>query len=194
MNFELAPLPYAKDALAPHISAKTVEFHHEKHHRGYLEELRKLIEGKHEAEESLEQLVLSSKGKLFNMAAQVWNHDFYWRSLSPKGGKPAGPLLAAIERDFGSLDALKRQLAEVAKNEFGSGWAWLAAGDGKLEVLSTNDAHNPLEQGMTPLLTIDVWEHAYYLDYQHERARYVSGVLDHLLDWEFAATNLSSKR
>ncbi len=188
---ELAPLPWKKDALAPHISARTLEFHYEKHHRGYLDKLRDELEGKPEAELDLEALVRTSAGSVFELAAQVWNHDFYWQSLTPKGGgRPEGELLVRIERDFRSFEDAKRQLADAASGHFGSGWAWLAAGqDGRLRVLSTDDADNPLGGGMVPLLTIDVWEHAYYLDYQNEREQYVVAVVDHLLDWEFAARN-----
>ena len=191
-EWRLAPLPWAPDALEPHIGRRTVELHYGKHHRGYLDKLRAAIEGKPEAEQDLEQLVRTSQGHVFNMAAQVWNHDFYWRSLTPDGGgKPEGELLARIERDFGSFAACRERLAEVATGHFGSGYAWLAAGrDGRLRVLATHDAENPLGGGLSPLLTIDVWEHAYYLDVQNERDRYVDAVLDHLLDWEFAAQNL----
>jgi Fe-Mn family superoxide dismutase len=191
-EWRLAPLPWERDALEPHIGARTIELHYEKHHRGYLEKLREAIEGKPEAQLPLEELVRSSHGHVFDMAAQVWNHDFYWNSLTPDGGrKPEGELRARIERDFGSFDACCRQLAEAASGHFASGWAWLAAGlDGRLRVLSTHDADTPLGGGLTPLLTIDVWEHAYYLDVQNDRERYVEAVVDHLLDWEFAASNL----
>ena len=189
----LAPLPWSPDALEPHIRARTIEFHYEKHHRGYLEKLRAAIEGKPAAELDLEALVQNSEGSVFELAAQVWNHDFYWRSLTPDGaGRAEGELLARLERDFRSFDDAKRCLVETASEQFGSGWAWLAAGqDGHLHVFSTHDAENPLGGGMVPLLAIDVWEHAYYLDYQHERERHVAAVVDHLLDWEFAARNWS---
>jgi Fe-Mn family superoxide dismutase len=187
----LAPLPWQKDALAPHISARTLDFHSEKHHRGYLDKLRDQLDGKPEAELDLEALVRTSEGSVFELAAQVWNHDFYWQSLTPEGGgRPEAELLARIERDFQSFEEMKRQLADAASGHFGSGWAWLAAGqDGRLRVLSTHDADNPLGGGMVPLLTIDVWEHAYYLDYQNERDEYVVAVVDHLLDWDFATRN-----
>ncbi len=187
----LAPLPWDQDALEPHISARTIEFHYEKHHRGYLDKLRAALEGKPAPELDLEQLVRNSEGAVFELAAQVWNHDFYWQSLTPDGGgRPEGQLLARVERDFDSVEDAKRRLIETASGHFGSGWAWLAAGqDGHLHVFSTHDAENPLGGGMVPLLAIDVWEHAYYLDYQNERERHVAAVVDHLLDWDFAGRN-----
>jgi len=191
-EWKLAPLPWERDALEPHISARTVEIHYEKHHRGYLEKLRKAIDGKPEAQLGLEELVRTSHGHVFDLAAQVWNHDFYWNSLAPGGARqPEGELRARIERDFGSFAECHRRLVEAANGHFGSGWAWLAAGlDGRLRVLATHDAENPLGSGLAPLLAIDVWEHAYYLDVQNERGRYVTAVVDHLLDWDFAARNL----
>lgn len=193
MKFELPPLPYAKDALEPHLSAETVELHYEKHHKGYLEKLRKSIEGKPEAQRSLEDLIRDARGDLFNNAAQVWNHTFYWMSLRPGGGgKPGEPLLGAIESSFGSLDRFREQFAEAANGEFGSGWAWLVQDPaGRLSVRSSSDAENPLQRNLTPLLTLDVWEHAYYVDYRNERARYVEAFLDHLLNWDFVAANLA---
>ncbi len=192
MRFEIPALPYDFDALAPHISARTVELHYEKHHKGYGKKLAAAVEGKPEAEKSLEQLILSSDGDLFNNAAQVWNHTFYWRSLKPHGGgRPTGPLENAIVASFRSVDNAKRELAEAAKGEFGSGWAWLVLDrDGRLRVGQSSDAENPIQKGHTPLLAIDVWEHAYYLDYQNRRGDYVEAVVDHLLDWGFAASNL----
>jgi len=192
MSFEIPALPYSYDALAPHIGAQTVETHYEKHHKGYGRKLRAAIEGKPEAEKSLEELIMTSDGDVFNNAAQIWNHTFYWRSLSPKGGSgPTGALKSAVESAYRSVDEMKRQLAEAAKGEFGSGWAWLVLDkDGRLRVAATHDADSPLRKGHTPLLAIDVWEHAYYLDYQNRRAEYVEAVVDHLLDWGFAASNL----
>jgi len=193
VNFELPALPYEKNALEPHISARTLDFHYDKHHRGYMTKLKNAIEGKPEADQSLEKLVQTTEGGVFNNAAQVWNHSFYWNSMAPDGGgKPEGKLLERIEKDFHSHDDFARQFAEVAKGEFGSGWAWLVEDGDRLRVLSTHDADNPLRHGMKPLLTIDVWEHAYYLDYQNDRASYVQGVIDHLLNWRFAARNLES--
>ncbi len=192
MNFAIEPLPYALAALAPHIGAETVETHYEKHHKGYLEKLRKAIEGKPEGEQSLETIVKSAEGDLFNHAAQVWNHTFYWKSLDPGGDRePAAPLRSALESAFRSIDGFKRELAEAATGEFGSGWAWLVLDrSGRLRVTSSSDAENPLHKGHTPLLTIDVWEHAYYLDYRNRRGDYVQAVLEHLLSWDFAAQNL----
>ena len=191
MKFEIPALPYAKNALEPHISADTLETHYEKHHKGYLEKLKKEIEGKPEADRSLEELIQTSEGKVFNFAAQVWNHTFYWRSMQPDGGgKPSGPLLERIEQAFGSFDSFKQAFSDAATGEFGSGWAWLVVDrDGRLRVRSSSDADNPLGSAQTPLLTIDVWEHAYYLDYKNERVRYVEAVIDRLLSWDFALEN-----
>ena len=193
LKFELPSLPYAKDALEPHLSARTVHVHYEKHHRGYLAKLRQAIEDKPEADRELEEIIRSSDRGVFNLAAQVWNHGFYWNSLRPHGGgRPDGELLSKIQRSFGSFDDFKRAFAEAANGQFGSGWAWLLLdAHGRLRVRSTPDAENPLGSGQRPLLTIDVWEHAYYLDYQNERAKYVEGVIDHLLDWDFAQRRMA---
>ena len=192
MNFELPPLPYEKDALQPHVSARTLDIHYEKHHRGYLEKLRKAIEGKPEADQTLEDLIRTAEGDVFNNAAQVWNHTFYWRSMRPGGGgEPEGQLRAALDEAFGSVPDFKQTFAEAANGEFGSGWAWLVRDNhGRLRVMSSSDAENPLRRDYKPLLTLDVWEHAYYLDYQNERDRYVKGFLDHVLDWGFVTQNL----
>jgi Fe-Mn family superoxide dismutase len=194
MKFEIPPLPYSRDALAPHIGGETVEFHYEKHHKGYLERLRKLIEGKPEADASLEDLIRTEQGDVFDNAAQVWNHTFYWMSMTPAGGgDPSSDLLERLARSFGSIDAFRREFAEAANGEFGSGWAWLVRdGHGRLSVRKSSDAENPLQRGLQPLLTIDVWEHAYYLDYRNERARYVDAFVDHLINWDFVASNLES--
>lgn len=193
MKLELEPLPYATDALAPHISAETLDLHYGKHHRGYMKKLRTAIEDTPDADRSLEELIRTSDGDLFNNAAQVWNHAFYWKSMHPDGGgEPEGELQRALGETFGSFDAFRKAFAEAANGEFGSGWAWLVADDdGKLSVRSSSDAENPLQRGLTPLLTIDVWEHAYYVDYRNERARYVDAYLDHLVNWEFAAKNFA---
>lgn len=194
MKLELSPLPYAKDALAPHLSAHAIELHYEKHHRGYVDKLRAAIEGKPEAERELEDLIRESEGSVFNNAAQIWNHDFFWRSLRPAGAAtpPSGLLLDLIKASHGSLAALKQRLAQVAVGQFGSGWAWLVQDErGRLRVESTHDADNPLRHAHVPLLAIDVWEHAYYPDYENQRGRYVEAVLDHLLNWEFASRNLA---
>jgi Fe-Mn family superoxide dismutase len=192
MPITLPELPYPKNALAPHISAETLEFHHGKHHAAYVTNLNKLIEGQPEADKPLEQIVLSSDGPVFNNAAQVWNHTFYWHSLKPGGGgEPSGKLADAIKRDFGSLAKLKEELTSAAVTQFGSGWAWLVVEGGKLKVTKTGNAELPMKHGQTALLAIDVWEHAYYIDYRNARPTYVGKVIEHLLNWDFAAENLA---
>ncbi len=192
----LPPLPYAENALDPVISARTIGFHHGKHHQGYVDTLNKLIAATDLASLSLVKLINDTAGKtdkaaIFNSAAQVWNHTFYWRSLRPKGGgEPPAALKSLIETSFGTLDACKKELATAATTQFGSGWAWLVLDAGVLKVVKTGNAETPLTMGVTPLLTIDVWEHAYYLDYQNRRADYVNAVLDKLIHWGFAAENL----
>jgi len=192
----LPPLPYAEDALDPIVSAKTVGFHYGKHHQGYVDTLNKLITGTDLASLSLVKLITDTAGKtdkaaIFNSAAQVWNHTFYWRSLRPKGGgAPPAALQTLIETSFGTLDACKKELATAATTQFGSGWAWLVLDAGVLKVVRTGNAETPLTMGLKPLLNLDVWEHAYYLDYQNRRADYVNAVLDKLIDWGFAADNL----
>ncbi|MBL8608745.1 MAG: superoxide dismutase [Myxococcales bacterium] len=191
MAFTLPPLPYAKDALAPHISAETLEFHHGKHHNAYVTNLNKLLEGKPEAEKSLEDIIMSSDGGVFNNAAQIWNHTFYWSSMKPNGGgQPTGDLLAAINRDFGSFDKLKEELTAAATTQFGSGWAWLVLDKGKLAVTKTGNADLPMKHGQRALLTIDVWEHAYYIDFRNLRPKYIETFLNHLANWDFALENL----
>ncbi len=191
MQFKLKPLPYDYDALEPHVGARTLKIHHGKHHQGYLDKLEKAMAGKPLAEESLETIIQKTEGDTFNFAAQVWNHDFDWQSMSPTGGgKPDGKVEELLVRDFGSVDKFRQLFAEAAKGEFGSGWAWLVADEGKLRVKSSTDAENPLADNQVPLLTLDVWEHAYYLDYQNERAAYIEAFLDHLINWDFACTNL----
>jgi Fe-Mn family superoxide dismutase len=195
MEFKLHELPYAKNALEPRISARTVEVHYEKHHRGYLNKLQKAIEGQPMASKSLEEIIRTSEGWLFNNAAQLWNHTFYWNSLTPKGGgAPSAGTLSAVEKSFGSLDEFKRKFAEVANGQFGSGWAWLAAdAQGSLSILATSNADSPLKRDtLIPILVVDVWEHAYYLDYQNDRNSYTEACVDHLLNWEFAARNLEA--
>jgi Fe-Mn family superoxide dismutase len=191
MKFELAPLPYPKDALAPHLGAETLDYHYEKHHRGYLKKLQKLIGDTPLAKEDLEEIIQTTDGPIFNNAAQVWNHDFYWRSMKPRGGgEPPRDLRADLERAFGSLETFKKKVVDAAVAQFGSGYVWLYASfDGRLAVRATHDAMNPLLDGVMPLLTIDLWEHAYYLDYHNERERYVQTFLDHLANWEFAREN-----
>jgi Fe-Mn family superoxide dismutase len=195
MSFELPQLPYAKDALVPYMSAETFDYHLSKHHAAYINKLNELIAGKPEANKSLEEIILSSDGALFNQAAQHWNHSFFWKCLRPNGGgKPSGDLAAAIDRDFGSYDAFKQQLAAKAVGQFGSGWAWLVAKDGKLSVTSTANADLPLKHGQSALLTIDVWEHAYYVDYRNARPVFVETVIDKLINWDFVAENLKNAR
>ena len=193
MKLRLRPLPYEYGALEPHISATTIETHYEKHHRAYLEKMHDAIAGGPLEGKPLRDVVLASSGDLFNNAAQVWNHDFYWCSLSPEGGgTPAAALAKVLGARFGSVDAFKKELATAAANEFGSGWAWLIkASDGDLKVIATTDAENPLKAGHTPLVTIDVWEHAYYVDYRNHRPDYVAVFLDQLVNWDFATSNLA---
>jgi Fe-Mn family superoxide dismutase len=192
----LPPLPYADNALAPVISANTIGFHYGRHHRGYLDNLNKLIGGTAFADMPLEKIVAATAGKadqtaIFNNAAQTWNHTFYWQSLRPGGGgEPPAALKQRIEAAFGSVDACRKELSAAAVGQFASGWAWLVADQGNLKVTKTGNADTPLATGLKPLLTIDVWEHAYYLDYQNRRADYVNAVIDKLLNWEFAAKNL----
>jgi superoxide dismutase, Fe-Mn family len=191
MPFSLPELPYAKDALAPHLTAETLEFHHGKHHNAYVVNLNKLLEGKPEAEKSLEEIILGSEGGVFNNAAQIWNHTFYWSSMKPGGGgEPTGDLKAAIDRDFGSFAKFKEEFSAAAATQFGSGWAWLVVKDGKLSVTKTANADLPMKHGQTALLTCDVWEHAYYIDYRNARPKYVETFLNHLANWDFAAANL----
>jgi Fe-Mn family superoxide dismutase len=192
----LPPLPYADNALAPVISANTIGFHYGKHHKGYVDNLNKLVVGTEFAELTLEKIIAATVGKadktaIFNNAAQTWNHTFYWRSLRPKGGgEPPAVLKQKIEAAFGTLDACKKELATAATTQFGSGWAWLVLDGDKLKVVKTGNADLPLTKGVKPLLNIDVWEHAYYLDYQNRRADYVTAVLDKLINWDFATKNL----
>ncbi len=196
MKFDMTPLPYAANALEPHISERTVLIHYEKHHQGYLKKLdAALPAGDARREWSLERIIAESEGKVFNCAAQVWNHDFYWRSLDPSGQtKPSDALRAQINSDFDSQLLLQKQLKSAAAGEFGSGWAWLAwdPAESKLKVNSTTDAENPLLEKLTPLLTIDVWEHAYYLDYQNLRGSYLEAVVDNALNWNFASENFAT--
>ena len=192
----LPPLPYPEDALAPVISANTLSLHHGKHHKAYIAKVNELVANTELDGQSLERIVLATSGKadrveLFNNAAQAWNHDFYWRSMKPKGGgKPSSELAARIDATFGSFSAFKQQFADAAVKQFGSGWAWLVGDGHALKIVKTSNADLPLTKGLTPLLAIDVWEHAYYLDYQNRRPDYVQAVIDKLLNWDFAAENL----
>ncbi|MDW3220376.1 MAG: Fe-Mn family superoxide dismutase [Acidimicrobiales bacterium] len=194
MPIDLPPLPYADDALDPHISERTISFHYGKHHASYVKNLNGLIEGTDLAAASLEDIVRTAEpGGLFNNAAQVWNHTFYWNSMAPDGGgDPSGDLADAIEASFGSVDDFKQQFKDDATGNFGSGWTWLVReGDG-LAIVKTDDADTPLAHGQTALLTIDVWEHAYYLDYQNARPAYVDTFIDKLLNWQFVDANFTA--
>lgn len=193
MAFELPPLPYAPDALAPHMSEQTLGFHYGKHHQTYVNNLNGLVEGSDLAGKSLEDVILAADpGPLFNNSAQVWNHTFFWSSMTPGGGgDPEGDLKAAIDQAFGSVDTFKQTFADKAKTLFGSGWTWLVSNGGALEIVQTKDADTPLKHGQTALITLDVWEHAYYLDYQNARPAYVDTWLDKLVNWEFASQNLA---
>lgn len=193
MAHELPPLPYAENALEPHISAETLEYHYGKHHQAYVTNLNNLIPGTEFENMSLEDIVKKSSGGIFNNAAQIWNHTFYWNSLSPRGGgAPGGALAAAIDKAFGSFDKFKEQFTQCAVTTFGSGWAWLVKnGDGSLAIVSTSNAGCPLTAGQTPLLTCDVWEHAYYIDYRNLRAKYVEAFWS-LVNWDFAAKNFGA--
>ncbi len=193
----LPPLPYAENALEPIITGKTMSFHYGKHHKAYVDNLNKLIAGTDFASLSLDKIITSTVGKpentaIFNNAAQSWNHSFYWQSLTPKGGgEPPAALKQKIEASFGSLDACKKEIASTAVSQFGSGWAWLVLDGTLLKVVKTSNADIPMTKGLSPVLVIDVWEHAYYLDYQNRRADYVNAVLDKLINWEFALQNIS---
>lgn len=198
MAIELPALPYADDALDPHISERTIGYHYGKHHAGYVNNLKGLIEGTAHESSTLETIIAEAEpGGLFNNAAQIWNHTFYWNSMTPGGGgDPSGDLATAIESSFGSVDDFKSQFAAAAVGNFGSGWTWLVSSSESasesLTIMSTNDADTPLKHGHRALLTIDVWEHAYYLDYQNARPAYVDAFIEHLVNWEFAADNLAN--
>lgn len=198
MAFELPPLPYAKDALAPHISANTLEFHYGKHHQTYVTTLNNLTKDTPLADKSLEEVIKavagdSGKVPVFNNAAQVWNHTFFWNCLSPSGGGlPTGELAAAIDRDFGSFSAFRDKFAATAAGQFGSGWGWLVVKDGKLDVMATGNADLPMKHGATALFTVDVWEHAYYVDYRNDRAKFIATVISSLANWDFVASNLKN--
>ena len=195
--FTLMALPYADNALAPIITPNTIGFHHGKHHKTYVDNLNNLVKGTDLEGKSLEEIVKATAGKadkapLFNNAAQIWNHDFYWKSMKAGGGgAPTGKLADAINASFGSFEEFRKQMSATTVSQFGSGWGWLVADSaGALKVVKTGNAEVPFTQGLKPLLTIDVWEHAYYLDHQNRRADYVNAVIDKLVNWEFAAANL----
>ncbi len=192
MEHKLPDLPFAKEALAPHISAETLDYHHGKHHQAYVTNLNKLIVGTEFENENLETIITKASGGLFNNAAQVANHSFYWQCLSPNGGgEPTDELAGAISKAFGSFDAFKEKFTKTALTTFGSGWAWLTRdGSGRLEIVSTSNAATPLTEAKTPLLTCDVWEHAYYVDYRNARPKYVEAFWN-LVNWEFVSKNLA---
>ena len=191
MSFTLPDLPYTKDALAPHISAETLEYHHGKHHQAYVNNLNNLVPGTEFEGKSLEDIIKSAKGGVFNNAAQIWNHTFYWHSLNPNGGgKPTGAIAKAIDANFGSFDAFQEQFSKAAATNFGSGWTWLVQKGDKLEIMNTDDADTPIAHGVNPLLTIDVWEHAYYIDYRNARPKYIDAFWQ-LANWDFANENMA---
>jgi superoxide dismutase, Fe-Mn family len=201
MAFELKPLPFPKESLGPTMSATTLEHHHGKHHAGYVKKLNELIAGTQYAGSDLESIVkATARGqgadankskKIFNNAAQVWNHDFFWESLAPNGGgPPPEPVLKRIAASFGSPENFRDRFVEASVDHFGSGWAWLVAKNGKLEIVTTHDADNPLTSGTHALWTCDLWEHAYYLDYQQERAKFVKAVIENIANWQFVGKRL----
>lgn len=192
MAFELPPLPFDKGALAPHISEKTVEFHYEKHHQGYVNKVNGLIPGTPFEEASLEEIIAKADGGIFNNGAQVWNHTFYWNSLSPNGGgKPQGNLMEAIDRDFGSFEAFKEQFSNACATLFGSGWVWLSLDkENKLQITQESNAGNPLRSGMKPILVCDVWEHAFYLDRQNRKPEYIDGFWQ-LVHWKIVEERMA---
>lgn len=192
MAFELPPLPYAMDALAPHISQETLEYHYGKHHQTYVTNLNKLVEGTEDENTSLEDIISKAEvgSGLFNNAAQVWNHTFYWNCMAPGGGgAPTGEIADKINSAFGSYEEFRAKFVEAATTQFGSGWAWLVDNGGSLEVMKTANADLPMKHGAKALLTIDVWEHAYYIDFRNARPNYINTFMDHLVNWEFVAQN-----
>ncbi|MBA3666169.1 MAG: superoxide dismutase [Sphingomonas sp.] len=198
MPFTLPDLPFAKEALAPHMSAETLDFHHGKHHKAYVDKVNSMLAEKGLEQASLIEVIKDGKEKrdkkLFNNAAQIWNHSFFWQCLAPEGStRPSGKLRELINDDFGGEQALLDQLAKASAEHFGSGWGWLVLNGNKLEVTSLHDADTPAVHGLTPLLTIDVWEHAYYIDYRNERPKFVKSVLENLINWDFVGQNLDGK-
>jgi len=197
MGYEQPALPYAKDALAPHISANTLEFHYGKHHAAYVKKYNDAVSGTEYDSKSIEEAIKAtagdpSKAGIFNNAAQAWNHSFYWNCMKPSGGgAPSGALADKINADFGSFDKFKEEFKTAGATQFGSGWAWLVLDNGTLKVTKTLNAENPMTEGKTPLLTMDVWEHAYYLDYQNSRPNYMTAFIENLVNWDFVAENLA---
>lgn len=198
MPFELPDLPFAREALEPHMSAETLHYHHDKHHKAYVEKTNGMVGDKGLESASLIEVVRAAKDKgdkgLFNNSAQIWNHSFFWQCLAADGSSsPSGQLKDKIDSDFGSVETLLDALEKESATHFASGWGWLVLNNGKLEVTSLHDADTPLVHGMTPLLTVDVWEHAYYIDYKNERPRYLKNVLRSIINWDFVAQNLDGK-
>ena len=200
MAIELPPLPYEKNALEPHTSAHTLDVHHGRHHKAYVDNLNRLVGGSPLENKSLEDIVKethgdTSKTGIFNNAAQVWNHTFFWNSMKPHGGgQPSGDVAAAIDRDLGGVAKFKEDFAAAAVGQFGSGWAWLVAEKGKVKITTTSNAGTPMTAGQTALLACDVWEHAYYLDFENRRPDFVKAYLEHLMNWDFAAQNLAQAK
>ena len=201
MSFELPDLPYSRDALEPHYSSQTIDFHYGKHHKTYVDKLNQLIEGSPLAGQSLEDIIIHTSGQadkvgVFNNAAQIWNHTFFWQSMTPKGGgQPTGELYEKLCSDFGSFENFKKEFIDAAATQFGSGWTWLVWDQGKLKIVKTANADNPMSNNKgIALLTCDVWEHAYYLDYQNRRPDFVATFLDHLVNWTFVAQNLEKAK
>lgn len=197
MPFKLSALPYSADALAPHMSVETLNTHHDKHHRAYVDTLNKLVQGKPEAAMSLEAIILSpslsSPGPMFNNAAQIWNHDFFWKGMKPNGGgEPTGALAQKINQDFGSSKQFAASFSTAAAGHFGSGWTWLVLERGKLAVTTTANADLPMKHDQKALLALDIWEHAYYIDHRNERPKYIEAFLSKLVNWNFALENLTS--
>jgi len=193
MAFELPPLPYAQDALEPYMSAETLEYHYGKHHKTYVDNLNKAVAGTPDENATLEEIILKAEGPLFNNSAQVWNHTFFWNCLTPGGGgAPTGAVAERIDADLGGYDEFRTKLAEAGATQFGSGWAWLVEKDGKLDIMKTPNADLPMKHGAKALFTIDVWEHAYYIDYRNARPKYLETVLDSLVNWDFVNQNLAS--
>lgn len=199
-EFILPDLPYSKGDLAPHLTEETLDFHHGKHHNTYVVNLNKLLDGHALKGKSLEEIILQSAGKpdmagIFNNAAQIWNHTFYWYSMKKNGGgKPSGELLNKIEEDFGSYDEFVTQFKQAGATQFGSGWAWLVLDNDKLKIVKTLNAETPITQGLKPLITCDVWEHAYYIDFRNRRPDYLTTFLDNLVNWDFANSNFINER
>jgi Fe-Mn family superoxide dismutase len=195
MSFKLPDLPYGKDALAPHLTAETLEYHYGKHHAAYVNKLNNLTADTGLDDSKLEEVVMTADGALFNNAAQAWNHGFYWKCMKPGGGgTPSGELASAMAAAFGSYDDFAKEFIETAMGQFGSGWAWLVRSGDALKIVKTGNADLPLKHGQTALLTVDVWEHAYYIDYRNNRQKYLETFLQNLVDWDFVAANYQAAK